>query len=328
MSNLEDIGEFGLIERLTKGLKRSKQLKVGIGDDCAVFQLGDEQLLLSCDALIEGVHFRRDWASPEDIGHKAAAAALSDIAAMGGRALCMLLTLACPQNTDVAWLERLYQGVKALAESEHVAIAGGDTTASPDALMLDVTVVGVVTAHRPLCRSGTRPGDLIAITGYPGCSTLGLKALERGVDAPSHLREAHLRPRPKLLEGRYLADYPEVRAMIDVSDGLVQDLGHLARAGGVRINIETMRLPLHDDLVACAADMGLNPVDCALFGGEDYYLAFSMAPEQAEAMLEEVRRQLVLPVTVIGEASAGAPGVTVDGKKVVPGGYNHFQCPK
>lgn len=328
MTTLEQLGEFGLIELLTRGIKRNKHVKVGAGDDCAVIQVNGEQVLLSCDAMIEGVHFRREWAAPEDIGHKAVAAALSDIAAMGGLPLCMLITLACPRDIEPAYLQRLYKGIKRLASDERVGIAGGDTTASPHGLMIDITVLGTVSSLRPLCRAGARPGDLIAVTGYPGCSWLGLQALNRGDSAPASLIEAHLRPRPKLLEGRFLAEYSEVRAMIDVSDGLAQDLGHMARAGGVRMNLESARLPLHEDLVAYATRLGRAPAECALYGGEDYELAFAMAPEGADVMLEEVRRQLVLPVSVIGTVSDGAPAVTIDGRQVSARGYDHFQAEK
>lgn len=324
MSSIRDLGEFGLIDMLTQGLPLDDSVALGIGDDCAIVKVGKEQLLFSTDAFVEDVHFGRQWASPEDIGYKAAAAALSDIAAMGGNPTYMLITLACPRDTDAAFLERVYQGLRNMADIERVNIIGGDTSVSRQGLVLNIMVVGKA-INTPLRRSGARPGDIVCVTGHPGSSALGLHALEReDRDAPPSLIKAHLRPRPKILEGMYLSSGPEVTAMIDVSDGLAQDLGHIAAQSGVVIDIRTNKLPLSHDQINYARKSGLSPVDTALTGGEDYELALTIAPSTAILLLAEFKLQFVLPLTVIGTVREGAPGVFVDGKPYTQTGYCHF----
>lgn len=326
MKRLEQLGEFGLIDLLTRELSLNGSVLVGIGDDCAVVQEGKTQLLYSCDAFIEDVHFRKAWAAPEDIGRKAAAAALSDIAAMGGVAKYIMVALACDQDTDVTYIERLYRGLKAAAEEERVFLIGGDTTASPSGIMISVTVIGKA-LYAPVLRSGACPGDIVAVTGCPGSAVLGLRALERGDrDAPEALREAHLRPRPKIMEGMFLSG-SNVNAMIDVSDGLVQDLGHIAGRSEVSIAIDTgkLSLSLAPEQHAYAERLGVSVMEAALSGGEDYELAFTVSPQHASALLTEFTMQFRLPVTVIGTVGEGPPRVTVDGQPWQHPGYTHFQ---
>lgn len=326
MSHLDKLGEFGLIDLLTQRLPQDDSVVLGIGDDCAVTRPTRKRLqsLFSCDAFIEDVHFRRAWASPEDIGWKAAASALSDIAAMGGVAKYMLITLACPVDTETSYLEHLYEGIRKAAESEGVSVIGGDTTASPCGIILSVTVVGVA-VHEPVYRSGARPGDLVAVTGHPGGAALGLHALEHGVaDAPEVLVQAHLRPRPKMMEGVLLGALGGVTAMIDVSDGLVQDLGHIAERSGVSIDISPGKLPLTREQEAYAAGTGLSALEAALSGGEDYELAFTVSPGRATDVLRQFHEQFVLPVSVIGKVKEGLPCVTLDGQPCRLGGYDHF----
>ncbi len=327
MTRLDELGEFGLIDLLTKNISRNRSVLVGIGDDCAVVQEGKKQHLFTCDAFVENIHFRREWASPEDIGRKAAAGALSDIAAMGGVARYMLVTLACARDTDVTYLERIYSGLKAASEEGRAALIGGDTTASCEGIMISITVIGKA-PDNPVLRSGARPGDVVAVTGYPGCAALGLHALEQGDgNAPEALIRAHLRPRPKLMEGKFLGN-GEVNAMIDLSDGLVQDLGHVARRSNVSIDIETKKLPLTPEQCAYAEKAGISAVEAALCGGEDYELAFTVAPQQAAILLAEFRLQFNIPVTVIGAVTEGPARVTVDGLPCPHAGYNHFQTAK
>lgn len=324
MSRLNGLGEFGLIELLTRGLPRDASVELGIGDDCAVVRQNDEHLLFSCDAFIEDVHFRRAWASPEDIGWKAAAASISDIAAMGGIARYALVTLACPANTDSDYLERLYAGLREATASAAVSVIGGDTTASPHGLMLSIAVIGT-SAGAPVRRSGARPGDLVAVTGRPGSAALGLHALEQGiVEGAASLITAHLRPRPKLPEGQYLGGTTGVTAMIDVSDGLVQDLGHLAEKSGVSIDVDPERLPLSPDQAAYAARAGISATEAALSGGEDYELAFTLSPDRASDIIAEFTRRFTLPLSVIGCVKAGPACVTLNGVPCRRGGYDHF----
>ncbi len=184
MSGLGDIGEFGLIARLTRGLPVSGAVVEGIGDDCAVLRCGDRLLLATCDASLEGIHFSRRHATPKDIGWRAAASALSDIAAMGGKPTFVLVTLACPADISPDFIEDVYRGLSEAVHATGAVIVGGDTTGTKTGLALDVTVLGEATGGRPLLRRGARPGDIVVVTGYPGASAGGLAALQCGVDAP------------------------------------------------------------------------------------------------------------------------------------------------
>ena len=330
MSHLDKLGEFGLIDLLTRRLSRDDSVVLGIGDDCAVTRPPGKGLrnLFSCDAFIEEVHFRRAWASPEDIGWKATASALSDIAAMGGVARYMLVTLACPTDTETSYLEELYGGIRKASESEGVSVIGGDTTASPCGIILSMTVVGMSDGE-PVYRSGACPGDLVTVTGHPGRAALGLHALEQGgADAPEALVQAQLRPRPKLAEGALLGAVGGVTAMIDISDGLVQDLGHIAERSGVSIDISPGKLPLTREQEDYAARTGFSASEAALSGGEDYELAFTVSPGRAMEVLRQFRERFVLPVTVIGEVRKGLPGVTLDGVPCRRGGFDHFHPAK
>ena len=329
MSELGALGEFGLIKTLVGGLQGTEGVLCGPGDDCAVVQFGNARVLLSCDAMIEGIHFRRDWATPESIGWKAAAAALSDIAAMGGVARCMLITLGCPGDTDTEYLSRLYAGIAELTSQFNVAVVGGDTVRSAQGILLDITVVGELEEGKaPRYRSGAQPGDLVAVTGYPGCSGLGLAALLRGDKSPITLIEAHTRPRPRLAEGAWLARETAVHAMIDISDGTAADLHHIAERSDVCISVERHKLPLSQEMQHYAQEIGCRCEDYALSGGEDYELAMTVAPEQATDLCKRFTEKFDLPLTCIGTVTSGAVQVLVDGQPVQREGYDHFAAGK
>ncbi len=329
MSGLDGLGEFGLIRALTQGLPQTDSVVCGVGDDCAVVQFGDTQILLSCDAVVENIHFRRDWAAPEAIGWKAAAAALSDIAAMGGTARCILTTLGCEHETSPSFLKAVYAGIDALVREYDVAIVGGDTVRTQQGLMLDITAVGEVNgAAAPKYRRNAKPGDIVAVTGYPGAAALGLAALERGDKGPESLIEAHVRPRPQLAAGAWLGREPAVHAMIDISDGLASDLGHIATCSNVSIAIESAALPASADMHRYAEKIGRSIAACALGGGEDYELAFTIAPEHATSLKERFCAAFDLPLAFIGAVHSGAAAVLVDDAPVPAKGYNHFQPEK
>ena len=203
MATLREIGEFGLIDRVTRGLKRTPGVVEGVGDDCAVLRFGNALLLATCDASVEGVHFRRDWASPHSIGWKAAVSAISDIAAMGGDARYVLASVACPANSDCAVIEAICAGIAEAVESCGAALVGGDTTASQSMIGIDISVLGEAVDGRYLTRADALPGDAVAVTGFPGMAAAGLLALQRGIEA-APLIQAHLRPVPRLAEGRWL----------------------------------------------------------------------------------------------------------------------------
>ncbi len=320
---LSELGEFGLIERMTRTLRRGGDVVEGVGDDCAVLRMGDRLLLATCDASIEDVHFRRLWAGPRDIGWKAAASAISDIAAMGGEARFVLAALSCPKETGVGFIEDLCAGLVEAVESCGAVLVGGDTTCSPGLIGIDVTVLGEAPGGRYLTRAGARPGDLVAVTGWPGQSAAGLMALDQGIDAPV-LIQAHLRPVPRLREGRWLASHPCVHAMIDVSDGLLRDLGHIAERSRVGINVDSDLVPLSPALNGFDSTL-CEPLEClALSGGEDYELAIAVAPEEAKEVCRAFQDGFGLPLTVVGRVVDGWQGIKLDGEEPGPRGFDHF----
>lgn len=323
-TSLRSLGEFGLIERVTRVLQAPECSVVGIGDDCAVVRVGERILLATCDASIEDVHFSRAYATAEDIGWKAAATALSDIAAMGGRPLFLLTTLACPEDASVAFVEGLYRGLQAATAQSGGGIVGGDTTRSNQGYVIDVTVIGEPAGDRYLLRDGARDGDLLAVTGWPGRSSAGLLALQLGVEAPE-LTEAHLRPVPRMAEGQWLAARPEAHALIDVSDGLLQDAGHLAERSGVGVDVSPDALPVAAALTEACVALGPAPDSFILAGGEDYELAVALDPAGAATVCRAFEEQFGLPLTLVGTFGQGWTGVRLAGEDLQEGGYDHFR---
>lgn len=324
MKELKDLGEFGLIDLLTQGLVDSDTVKKGIGDDCAVVEVGNELLLFSCDAFLEGRHYDASWMSPVDVGHKAAASALSDIAAMGGIPLYALVTLAADPGREVQELRNIYEGMTRLFQDSQCALIGGDTVSSTGGLMLSVTVIGKAENGRVLYRSGICPGDVILVTGHPGASALGLHALLQGHEAPTSLLDAHRRPTPRLKEALWLSRSSAVHAMMDVSDGVVQDLQHMAKCSALSIEVNSAAIPLSEDQGSYSETQGISALDAALYGGEDYELILAVAPEAIQSLQAEFQKHFSLPLTVIGRAVEGAPQVLVDQEQPVKRGWDHF----
>jgi thiamine-monophosphate kinase len=289
---------------------------VGIGDDAAVLPAPDGRMVASTDLLIEGRHFRRDWSSARDIGVKAAAQNLADVAAMGAAPTALLFGLAVPASTAVSWVLELTRGLLAECERGGAVIAGGDVTGA-DAVMLGITALGTLAGRGPVTRGGARPGDVLALCGAVGRSAAGLAALAAGLEADSpadvaELVAAHRRPRPDYRAGPAAAA-GGATAMIDVSDGLVADLGHVARASGVRIDVRSDSLAT-DSLRSVARRLGVDWRDWALAGGEDHALAASF-PSDAS-----------LPPgwTLVGSVQDGN-GVVVDARPWHGrGGWDHF----
>lgn len=330
---LRDLGERGLIERIRRRARSpDPEVLVGIGDDAAVLRWGGGTLLVTTDTLLEDVHFRRRTVLPRDLGAKALAVNLSDIAAMGGEPRFALLALAAPPATRVADIDELYAGLEEMAAAHDVTLVGGDTCAAPDRLLLTLTVLGRVEGP-PLRRAGARPGDAILVTGTLGASAAGLAALERGglPLAPEALRllhRAHRRPTPRVREGRLIHASGAATAMIDLSDGLATDLGHLARESGVGATVHLAALPVAEATREAARLLGLEPWRWAASGGEDYELLFTAAPDRAAALAARVATDTGTPVSVIGEVRPAADGVRfVDaaGRPVpVAPGFDHF----
>jgi thiamine-monophosphate kinase len=311
-------GEFDLIHRVTRVLPlRGEGVAVGPGDDAAVLAPPPgEELVATADAVVEGVHFDARF-TPEDVGWKALAVNLSDLAAMGARPLWALVCLALPPER-AGEAVRVARGLGACARRHHIAVAGGNVTRARE-LSVTVTAVGAVAQGRAVLREGARAGDLVAVTG-----TLGDAALGRLPDAPAALARRQRRPVPRLAAGRALAAV--VRAGIDVSDGLVQDLGHLCRASGVGARIGTAELPL-SEAYRRRAPPGRERYLPALTGGEDYELVVAVAPPLLPAARAAAARARV-PLTVVGRFVRGK-GVRVVGPRgeLVPleaGGHDHL----
>lgn len=325
MTTLREIGEFGLIHRLAQMLPAVPAVVEGIGDDCAILRVFDRKLLASCDLLVEDVHFERRNTSPEDIGWKAATASLSDVAAMGGAPLFALVALACPADTDVAFIEGLYHGLSDAVWQAGAAVVGGDTTASLERITLDVTVLGELIGNRYLPRRGAQVGDLLGVTGCLGRSAAGLFALGKGHDAPV-LANAHRHPVARLAEGQWLSACLQAHAMIDVSDGLIQDVAHLAEGAKMGVDVDPERLRVDPDLGRYCEEQGLDPLDFMLTGGEDYELAFALAPDDAESCLNRFRREFRTPITLVGAFTDAWNGVRVAGEPPpARGGFEHFK---
>jgi thiamine-monophosphate kinase len=282
--NLATLGEFGLIDRLSARCRAAypPRVRCGIGDDCAVIALphSDEVLLYTTDLLVERVHFLRDGITPRQLGHKALAVNLSDIAAMGGTPREALVSLAIPPGIALAFLDELWAGLMDLADHHHTSVVGGDTTSSKVDLVLSLTLTGVALANRVLLRSGALVGDTIFVSGPIGESGAGLDALLGGkaADWPALVRR-HLEPQPHLGVGQWLGQSGLAHAMIDVSDGMAQDLGHICEQSGVGARLFADALPLSPELVRYARAAGRDPADFALFGGEDYVLLCTGAAE-------------------------------------------------
>lgn len=268
---------------LPEAAPQSGRLLVPPGlDDAAHLELPAGRLLVAtADALVEGVHFRRPWTSPEDLGWKSLAVNLSDLAAKGARPLCCLVTLALPPDLPPSWARKFYQGLGKCAREYGCPLAGGDTTRSEAAIALSVTALGSVPSLSPL-RSGARPGDQLCVTGVLGSSAAGLALLESGQAGQkkwARLLRAHLRPLPRLKCGQALAGLPGLHASMDLSDGLAHDLRRMASASGVGAVVEEERLPVALDCRRAAEAAGIRAEEWALRGGEDYELLLAIEPQ-------------------------------------------------
>ena len=307
--------ELELIRRLTRDLPLTAAVKVGPGDDCAVLDLGlpDRYVLFKTDAVVEGIHFAPET-PPEQIGHKALARCLSDIAAMAGSPVSALVTLGLPRNFEAQKVVAIYAGLKALARKWEVAIVGGETTTNPDRIFISVAMLGTVAKDRCVLRSGARPGDAVFVTGQLGGSLAG----------------KHLTFEPRLVEARWLVDHFPVHSMIDVSDGLATDLRHILTASRVGAELLARAIPISSAAKRQArlAHAPKTPLLAALTDGEDFELLFTLASGEAVRLMDAWRTEFPeVPLSCIGRISA-ALGLKLRDKhgvrELAARGYVHF----
>jgi thiamine-monophosphate kinase len=326
-------GELALIDLIRRRAAKSESsssVALGIGDDCAILRpRPGEEILVTTDFSLEGRHFRRDWHSPQSVGHRTLARGLSDLAAMGGRPVSAFLSLALPRSVarDPVWLEGFLDGLLALAATHRIALAGGDTSESPsEHVLADIVLVGSAPRGRALRRSGARPGDLLYCTGALGGAATELAALPHDgkgvhVAGPGH---PHLFPEPRVAVGQALLRRKLATACLDLSDGLSTDLAHLCDASGVRAEVDAAGLPIHPLAQALGSEVALHN---ALHGGEDYELLFTAPPG-----VRMPRAIAGVPITCIGSIlppRRNTPRVILrtDGKSIPlePQGWEHLR---
>ncbi len=268
-------------------------MEVGIGDDCAVIRLSDDlKLLVTTDLLVENVHFLRNATYPEMLGRKSLAVNLSDIAAMGGTPHSFYISVAIPENLEEDFLDRFRDGMAEIASEYEVDLLGGDTTASPEHLFINITLLGWAQKGKYLPRNGAKPGDIIQVSGPLGNSAGGLYTRLNQINSTVYepLRNAHDNPAPRIEAGKALAEINAVSSMIDISDGIAQDLGHIcseSRVGAV-VNIE--RIPVDDLLSRLAVESNISVYPWVLAGGEDYELCWTVHPDSSDEALDAAAR--------------------------------------
>ncbi len=309
---VSDLGEFGLIKRATAGLAPAETTLLGPGDDAAVVATPDGRVVASTDLLIENRHFRRDWSTGEDVGHKAAARNFADIVAMGAVPTALLVGFGAPGDLDISWVDGLMAGLREECGMLGAGLVGGDVTAA-DVVTLGVTALGDLQGRDPVTLAGARRGDVVAVAGRLGWAAAGFAVLGRGFRSPVQVVTAHRRPEPPYAEGPRAADLGAT-SMTDVSDGLIADLGHVAEASGVRIDLRADLVVIPPKLREVGAALNVDPLVWVLTGGDDYALAatFPKGTDLPEAW------------TVIGSVADGE-GVRVDGRRWPVGGHEHFR---
>jgi thiamine-monophosphate kinase len=333
---LAALGEFGLIREIRRlaPARRGAGVRRGIGDDAAILDTGGPRLLLvTADMLVQGVHFDLATTSSRDLGRKALAVNLSDIAAMGGSPRHALVSLAAPGGTEARLLRELYRGLGAEARRFGVSLVGGDTCRSPGPIVVSVVVLGEVPRGQAVTRAGARPGDRIWVTGALGGSAAGLAALERGLaaegDRDPWVRRAvrrHRLPEPRCRAGRKLAALRVATAMLDLSDGLASDLARLCEESGVGVRVFAARLPLDPAARRVAARLGADALAWGVGGGEDYELAFTSRRPAAAVQSAMPRGVRATEVGIVVEPRHGRTIEGPDGlTRPLVGGYDHFR---
>ena len=332
---LKDLGEFGLVQKISEKFLQAEHTGfLGIGDDCSVIPKDDlESYLVTCDTLIENIHFQTSKIEPEDLGYKSLAVNLSDIAAMGGIPEYAFLSMALPVDAETDWIYKFLDGLQSLAVREQVVLAGGDTTKSPGNIAITITVIGIIKTGNVKRRNGAKPGDKLLVTGLTGDSGGGLRLLTEGYGDETNqsaidLIKAHNRPKPYTDEGAWLGTLPAVHAMIDLSDGIASDALHIAKSSGVEFHIDLDKIPVSESLQTKAVELGWDVAELAISAGEDYSLLFTADPVESKWIQSAYFEKFGEPLNAIGDVRKGE-GVKFfrNGKKVNKHyhGFDHFK---
>jgi thiamine-monophosphate kinase len=324
--------EFEFIEKITKGVPiKGADLICGVGDDCAVLKMkgSRELLLISTDTLIENVHFKTDFTSFKKLGQKCLSVNVSDIAAMGGKPRFYLVSISIPSKYSEKNILDLYAGMKKVAKKYHLMLIGGDTTSSKNDLAITITVIGTAKVGEICLRSGAKLGDRVYVTGQLGNSSLGLELLKKGIRRPKVFIDGHNNPNPQVEIGYELAINKIASSMIDISDGLLSDLGHVCKMSKVGAKIYWNDIPLHKDFKREVSRRGLNAHELALAGGEDYQLLFT-SPVNKETRLKKIAFRNRFKIKKIGVVVPQKKGIKVYGQngyilKIKKMGYEHLR---
>jgi thiamine-monophosphate kinase len=336
VKTVSNFGEFTLIERIKQILPQTtnSDVLVGIGDDTAVIRIAEDRaLIVTCDIQVEDQHFRLKNISGYQLGRRAIAVNLSDIASMGGTPQFALVSLGLPPELKVDYFDQLFEGIRDELSRFSAHLIGGNLTKTNHKLIVDITLLGEVHPQKILTRSGAKPGDKIFVTGKLGESGAGFQVLEHfGKEYPvsyDPMVNAHLQPIPRVEAGKLIADYQIATAMIDISDGLASDLNHICLMSNVGAEIYQDQLPLSDQLFEISQISNKSPLEFALHSGEDYELLFTIRPEVNLEKLKEIGQKLSLPITEIGRIINKNEGfllINTNNKRLTlkPKGWDHF----
>jgi thiamine-monophosphate kinase len=334
--SVDEFGEFSLIERITRILPKinDPNLLVDIGDDTAVIKIDEQRaLLVTCDIQLEGQHFRLDYMTPYQVGRRAMAVNLSDIAAMGGNPRYALVSLGLPKTFSVVDYDSLFAGMRDELYSHQAVIIGGNLAQSADKLLIDITLLGEVNLPHYIARDGARVGDRVFVSGILGASGVGFQVLQKyGKSYPKKFQsqvDAHIVPRPRVELGKRLAKIDHITAMIDISDGLAGDLYHICERSGVGAEIYEKQLPLADNIQEISQLTAKPVLDIALHSGEDYELIFTVSPRTSLESIEVVSKSLSISLTEIGKIVPSSQGYYLQNRKgnktpLQPRGWDHF----
>lgn len=324
---VSDTGEFGFIDAIkTNTLFDESTVVKGIGDDCAIYRaaIGYDQLITT-DMMVAGIHFSSQTTTPFDVGYRLGAANISDIAAMGGIPRQAVVAVAMPKDTEVSYITSVFDGLKAICRTYAVNLIGGDTVTTTGPLTLTVTLIGEVPAGQALLRSGAQVGDIVIVTHHIGSSAAGLALLLAGITDEQFAvcKKAHQRPEPQVALGQWLRQQGAT-SLNDISDGLSSELNEIAKASKVNIEIDSTAIPIHKSAIQAAQQLGVNPLEWALYGGEDFQLVGTMPAALHSVIAKEDS------IHCIGRVVSGAGQVilrTSDGETypLEAKGYDHFK---